>query len=676
MSLNSPLDGKVPAGAKDEGPGNDQGKMNKNRNLDDEFLGLRPENEAEHTFMGGMKLSARVRLFFLIWLAAASVLAGLYVFADQRLFGAMDGLSSAEQFSRHVQLVETGIAKARGEEKTFLLKKDPLIAESFKINLESVAESLDVLSKMQQSISVRQHTATIRDGLAQYDQQFRKLVDSEKRLGLSDGSGMTRKLQDTSEILQAKLSTAGFANLAGQVSRINQEGQETLLSGYKRGIGEIKKRYQTLGIFLKETKISGKNKKALMDLLKKHEKILLGMINSRFAFEDEAQRFDDIQTYLGPSSGALSSFAERLRASAVTTLELSRKQVRVIIAAAAAVALLGVLLAGLVIFRSILSPLRQLAAVAGRMADGDRSVDIPGRGNSDATGTLARALDRWLDNITDLDHLRQELDHTRTRLETTLRQLEEKTLDATQAARAALMSDEPDAPPVEQPDEVETGRAPPQPAPPRINVIPGMDGMALHQGGPISSVSRQLTSFSEYVTAAADDVERTEVLMRGLEDATGQIEEMGALVMAIRDQTNLLAFRSSPKGVPGGGRQSDLGNDNVVVLSGEGRESGRDEQFPDADMAKRFDVIRDATERAERTTVGVKKTMADVTRMAREIAAMASAQAMEATSKLLSQSEYLQKMLDDVISKIVPAEPGELSADNPEDKDDSSPKKA
>ena len=154
--------------------------------------------------------------------------------------------------------------------------------------------------------------------------------------------------------------------------------------------------------------------------------------------------------------------------------------------------------------------------------------------------------------------------------------------------------------------------------------------------------------------------------MRGLGDATGQIEEMGALVMSIRDQTNLLAFRSHPREQPGG-YQGDQTADNVVILSGDGRETPDDEKFPDADMAKRFDVIRDATERAERTTENVKKTMADVTRMAREIAATASAQAMEATSKLLSQSEYLQNMLDDVISRIVPAEPGELSEEKSSD---------
>ena len=46
---------------------------------------------------------------------------------------------------------------------------------------------------------------------------------------------------------------------------------------------------------------------------------------------------------------------------------------------------------------------------------------------------------------------------------------------------------------------------------------------------------------------------------------------------------------------------------------------------------------------------------------ANSFATTASEQALEATSKLLSQSEYLQNMLDDVISKIQPVKPGTLT---------------
>ncbi len=623
--------------------------MGKDRNLDREFLDLRAGDQADRTPMGGLRLAQRTRLFFLTGLAAAIAFAGMYVHFDRRLNAELDTWAAAEKMSGFVQAVKTGMAHARGDEKTFILKKDPLIAESFQINLESVFEALDGLGRMPESVTLRQHMATIRDGLAQYAQQFNKLINSEKELGLTDGSGLSRKLKDVTEELQVKFSTAGYANLAGQVSRINQEGQETLLSGYKKGVDEIQKRYATLIIFLQETKIPGKNKKSLQDLLKRHETHMLAMINARFAFEEEAQRFEDILAYLAPSTRALSGFADKTRADKAAGLAKTQEFTRIAVGGGSAGILLVLIFVGLMVMRSMSVSIRGLAVAAGRLSDGDRLVNIPGRGNSDATGTVARALERWLDNLADLDHLRLELDQTRSKLEKVMAEAESDAMVAAEAARAALLSDETEEPaePASGPDEI-FGRFP---------VMPGADD-GVPTGGPISSVSRQLASFSEYVTAAAGDVERTEGLIRGLEEANGQIEEMSSLVTSIRDQTNLMAFRSTPK-------EPDA--DNVVILSGEDKEPAVDGKFTDADMAKRFDAIRDATDRAERTAHAVRNTMSGVTHVARDIAATASRQALEATSKLLSQSEYLQNMLDDVISKIAPAEPGDMvdEADKP-----------
>ena len=618
--------------------------MSKDRNLDHEFLDLRASDQADRTSMGGLRLAQRTRLFFLTGLAAAVAFAGMYVHFDRRLNAELDTWAAAEKMSRFVQAVETGIARARGDEKTFILKKDPLIAVAFKINLESVYEALDGLQRMPQSVTLRPHMSTIRDGLAQYAQQFNKLINSEKELGLTDGSGLSRKLKDVTEELQVKFSTAGYANLAGQVSRINQEGQETLLSGYKKGVDEIQKRYGTLITFLQETKIPGKNKKSLQDLLKRHETYLLAMINARFAFEEEAQRFEDILAYLAPSPRALSGFADKTLADKAAGLAKTQKFSRIAIGGGSAAILVVLVFIGLMVMRSMSISIRALAVAAGRLSDGDRLVNIPGRGNSDATGTVARALERWLDDLADLDHLRLELDQTRSKLEKAMAEAESNAMEAAEAARAALLSDE---------TEMAAGFASgPDEVPGRFQAISAIDD-AVPTGGPISSVSRQLASFSEYVTAAAGDVERTEGLIKGLEEANGQIEEMSSLVTSIRDQTNLMAFRTQP-------REEGAAADNVVILSGEDKEPAGDGKFTGADMAKRFDAIRDATDRAERTAQAVRNTMSDVTRMARDIAATASQQALEAISKLLLQSEYLQNMLDDVISKIAPARPGDM----------------
>ncbi len=641
--------------------------MTRDRNFDHQFLDLRSAEQADRLFLGGMKLAQRTRLFLLTGLVAVAAFAAIAVVVDRRLDDALVAFAASDRIAELVAQAETEIAAARGEEKKFLLKKNPAVAEAFSLHLGTAARALDQLMRMPESAAIRKHVITIRDGLAQYDQQFSKVVQSERALGLSDNSGLARDLKEASEELQTRLSTAGFANLAGQVQRINRDGEETLASGSKKSVEEIEKRYRTLTVFLKETKIPDQQKAALQDLLKKHETSLLAMINSRFQVIEETQRFDDIAAYIRPSLGILGKVAATARGDTAGALTSAQRTGRFAIGTGGAVILITLIVVGLVMLTSVTSSIRTLAAAAGRLADGDRAVAIPGRGNSDAVGTLARALDKWLDNLADLDHLRLELDQTRSRLEKTLAEAESEAMAAAEAARKALLSDEEEG-------EWEEVPAPIATRPSRYRGLPADEEGAPAAGGPISSISRQLTSFSQYVTAAANDVERTEALIRNLDDATRQIDEMSGLVTSIRDQTNLLAFRSGSK---------EPGFDNLVILS-EDRKPAAGGGFPDADMAKRFDAIRDATDRAERTAHSVRNTMAEVTRVAREIAATASAQALEATSKLLSQSEYLQSMLDEVISKIKPAAPGELSVEKGDkkkggkakDKGETPPKKA
>ena len=67
----------------------------------------------------------------------------------------------------------------RGIEKTFLLNKDPAIADDFRVQMASATGALERLSRIRAAAGQRKHMDTIRDGLAQYDEQFNKLVTSE-----------------------------------------------------------------------------------------------------------------------------------------------------------------------------------------------------------------------------------------------------------------------------------------------------------------------------------------------------------------------------------------------------------------------------------------------------------------------------------------------------------------
>jgi len=594
---------------------------------DHRFLDIRPDAFTDRMFLGGMRLSTRTNLFVLIGFAAIAAFAVMFFYVDHRVTTAFDAWRGSQDMAALVNRVETGVAKINSQEKQFLLNKDPMAAAAFKQDIAAVSDALDDLYKLPESITVRQVIATLRDGLVQYEEQFVDVVKAEQALGIADDSGISRRLQETTKTLQVRFRRAGYANLADQVTRINRQGKETLASGFRQGVEEVQKRYETLHAFLDGAEIAPRTKRDIQKLLKAHETDMLSMINRRFALDTESERFNDILAYVAPSLERLTAASRD--ATLAATLGLGKVQTfaRYTLSSGTAAIVLWVIFFGLLMMRSMTGPIRSLALASLRLAGGERGVEVPGRGNVDAVGQLARALDKWIEDIVEMDRLRHDLDQTRKRLEHTILEADHKAMAAAAAAKAAFIAEaeaEIEREPVKEP-EPEAPPSPPQPVvqpEPRPIAAPPEIGTA---GGPISAVSQQLAHFSEYVTAAGGDVERTEALVRGLQDATNQIEILGSLVTSVRDQTNLLAFHTGTREP----RSPDP--ENLIPFNEDDRRIA--EPMPvDRTALNRFDAIRDATERAERAIQAVRLSMDNVTAMAHEIATTASNQALEATN--------------------------------------------
>ncbi|NQW00384.1 MAG: hypothetical protein HQ483_11845 [Rhodospirillales bacterium] len=641
------------------------------RNADTEhnFLDLGNGPFADRIHMGGMRLSTRINIYLIFSFAALVVFAGMYIYVDQRVDRTLTVWRNSQNVAELVGRIETGVAKINSQEKQFLLSKDVTAAEAFDQDINDVSKALDKLYRLPESMPVRQTIATLRDGLVQYDEQFVDVVRAERVLGIADESGISARLQETTQTLQIRFRQAGHANLADQISRINSQGKETLSSGFRQGVDEIQNRYATLHAFLESAEIAPRPKADMTDLLKSHETDMLTLINQRFALDSETERFNDILAYVAPSLERLGSFSRDQTVSATRALEKIQAFARYTIAGGSAAILLWLIFVGLLLMRSMSNGIRALAISAQRIAAGERNVIVPGRGNIDAVGQAARALDRWADDLNLLDQLRQELDQTQRKLKSVIAESDVRAATAVATAKAAFIADiaaEPEPPEAYMP----APELPPEPIPerepaperePEPEEVAGYEPryipspLAPNVGmGPISSVSQQLAHFSEYVTAAAADVERTEQLIMSLQEATGQLENLGGLVTSVRDQTNLLAFHTTSRD----GRPMDT--ENLIPFNEEGRRHAEG-PFVDHGLAQRFDAIRDITERAERTVQAIRISMQNVTAMADEIGATASTQALEATNKLLSQSEYLQSMLDDIVHKIAPRGQKKLS---------------
>ena len=310
--------------------------MADDRDYQHEFLDLKGEGVDERTFLGGMSLSARSTLFWLFGFAALIALGVIYVYVDQRIVSAIDDWRSAREVTSLMTRVQAGRARAEALEKTYVLERERDLADAFSLELSQVGAALDGLYQFPQASPVRQHIATLRDGLLQYGQQFQQFVTAEEALGLSSDSGISPRLQNLTDQLEQGFKKAGFANLADQIARIVRQGKETLRTGSSQVVEEIRERYRTLFAFLKATAIPANQKPKLQSLLKAHETDMRTTINSRFALESERRRFGEILSYVAPSTEALEQFSNDLDRATARRLDRARSFARFTIAGSSA----------------------------------------------------------------------------------------------------------------------------------------------------------------------------------------------------------------------------------------------------------------------------------------------------------------------------------------------------
>lgn len=622
----------------------------------------------ERTFLGGLSLAARSWLYFLACLLAAAGLAALYYHVDQRLDESLQNLQRAARIDELANTVERGTYSLQARQRKFLLTRDTEIADGFSADLADVSAALDELFSYPEAQPLAQQVTTIRDGLVQYDQQFQTFLNAEREIGTNTDDGLSAQLRRASADLRAVFRDSGHANLINQIERIDQQGEETILSGSKKGVEEIRKRYEALHAFVDAADMTPAQKARIDDLLKVHETQMLSIINARFELADQTRRFEELFDYFVPSLTGVAGFSERLRIQAAAEVRNMQLFTRYTVVGGSLAIMLWLFFFGLLLIKSLSGPAKRIADATERIARGASHITVPAQGNKDDFGRIARMLDGWADTIIEADQLRNDLERTRDRLDQAIVDADEAANRAhtaeQRAERAerklaeepmkALPAPEPAPAPEPEPEPEPEYMEEPQPRRQRTRPIPALDIGDVSHGGPISSVSQQLQNFTQYVTAAANDVERTEALIKGIDQMTVLVDDIGELVMTIRDQSNLLAFRSPGKEAARDAERD--GDDNLVAFSSERRATDADRLY-----AQRFDHLREATDQTERTAHRIRNTLTEVSAIAREIAETASHQALDATHKLLNQSEYLQNMLDDILSRVHPAKPGELS---------------
>ncbi|MCZ6608352.1 MAG: methyl-accepting chemotaxis protein [Alphaproteobacteria bacterium] len=601
--------------------------MAEDQNLREIFADTTTADPREKTFLGGINFSTRVVILAIAGFIAIVVAGGVYYVADQKVSTAVRQAAAARELRALAARVEKGLWQIRGDEKDFLVRQDPRSVERYEKTAAALNGVLSTLYARPDTGLASEHITTLDEGLTQYTTEFQTVVQAKKAPGPGATDDLVRRLAKSARDFDSMVAKTNSANLKDVVARMRRHEKDFIRQGATRDLARINDRSEEFGLLLASSPVAERDKSRIRDLLKSYQANLTAYARAKIPQKLSMTRLDDIFAYMLPSVDGLATFAEDGLAAAARAAEEARTFARTLVSGGVGAILALLTLVGIVIVRSIATPVRALAQAANRLADGDGSVPLPALGNSDEAGELAAVLTVFRENQGEIGRLRGQVEAMRAELE---------------KSEAALKRSED----VEMRDGDGAGLPVPrisEPAP--ISVREAASGMIL--SGPISAISRQLAESSQSVSTKAYEAERTGTLIKNLGDAARRIGEVETLLSAIGEQTNFLVLKSAvTEGL------SDEANKHLVVLS-TGYKSAADQRAStDVIVRRRLDAIRTTAGEASRAIRGIANSVAEVKEVAMDIAASTSAEALAVTTALLAQSECLRGMLDDLAGNI------------------------
>jgi methyl-accepting chemotaxis protein len=228
---------------------------------------------------------------------------------------------------------------------------------------------------------------------------------------------------------------------------------------------------------------------------------------------------------------------------------------------------------GLAITRGVVGPLGAMSACMRRLAEGDLSTEIPGTDRGDEIGAMAKAVQVFKERANEIQRLRAEQEHERQQAGEERRrvihemadELDSRVAQAMKAVNTTAKTMETSAGTLHHSaQEAERQTNAVVSASDEASASVDMVASATEEmSASIREISRQIQASARVAGQAVADAEKTDAIMKGLNEAAVEIGEVIGLINTIASQTNLLALNATIEAA----RAGEAGKGFAVVAS-------------------------------------------------------------------------------------------------------------
>ena len=324
--------------------------------------------------------------------------------------------------------------------------------------------------------------------------------------------------------------------------------------------------------------------------------------------------------------------------------------------AASVLALITGVLSALLIGRSISTPIISMTAAMGRLAGGDKTVEIPAQGRKDEVGEMAEAVQVFKDNMIKAEMLAAEQEKERAAREERARRIETLTknfdtavaqvLSQVGAATSQMLTTATSmSATAEETNRQSTVVA--AAAEQASSNVQTVASAAEELSSSIEEINRQVTQSTTIAGEARKDAERTNQQVEGLARSAQKIGEVVSLIQEIAEQTNLLALNATIEAA----RAGEAGKGFAVVAS-EVKNLASQTAKATEDISQQVGSIQAETTDAVSAIKGIGATIAQINEIATTIASAVEEQG-AATAEISRNVQEAAKGTQEVTTNII-----------------------
>ncbi|MGE3333013.1 MAG: methyl-accepting chemotaxis protein [Rhodospirillaceae bacterium] len=554
--------------------------------------------------------------------------------------------------------------------KSFVINTKQQTVEDFDNGAAQVKEYSQFLEAALTLPEAKKAATDFADEFKQYDAAFEKIAELQKQVGLTVDEGLMGKMRGAAATIEKLVGTTKNDALLVDMLQVRREEKDFIARLKTEYVDAHRERSQMFRRAVAGSGISAGAKAEITEKFAAYTDSFEKLAVAKLAVAQATAEMDKQYAESVPLLDKVVAVVEADLSNAMDA-QTSMMQTASIIMI---VSSLGILVAAvsvlLIVGRAISRPVHSMTDAMSRLAEGDKTVAIPGTEYRNEIGAMASAVQVFKDNMIKADDLAAAQEAARKAKERRAEQVAQRTRQFDNVVRLSLGTVGSAS------KQMEASASTMQAVAEETNAQSAAVAAASEQASSnvqtvaaateeltssIKEIGRQVTQSSHVAAKAVDEANKAKDMVRGLDDSAQKIGQVVALITAIAEQTNLLALNATIEAA----RAGEAGKGFAVVAS-EVKNLANQTAKATEEIAAQINGIQGATKSSVGAIENIFQTIGQIDQIATTIASAIEEQT-AATAEIARNVEQAAAGTQEVSSNITgvtkaAGETGQVSA--------------